>query len=372
MLTLQEKWARWMEGDVSHITQEYLSALYPIHISDDNWVIAGNLLPNPRLVKVIKELSINEALIYEGDLIAARLSSKQFDQLINQEQIDELEGYVINDTPVRRLMCLADLVSYHAEEMILDFSLLTKVGESHPLEASCSLIGDEDQLFIEPDVEAKHAILDTRSGPIYIAAGTTIAPGALIRGPFSAGEHSTVNMGAKIQGAVALGQYCKVGGELKNVSFLGYSNKGHEGFIGDSAIGAWCNIGADSNSSNLKNDYAEVRLYDHVSQQLEPTGRQFLGLIMGDHSKCGINTMFNTGTVIGVSCNIFGGGFTSKFVPSFSWGGGDQYSEYRLDKAIEVAGRVVARRNKRLSEQSIAIFQHLFDSTAYQRRGAQT
>ena len=201
-------------------------------------------------------------------------------------------------------------------------------------------------------------------GPIYIGKDSEIMEGSLVRGPFALGENSILKMGAKVYGATTIGPYCKVGGEINNSVLFGYSNKGHEGFLGNSVLGEWCNIGADSNTSNLKNNYAEVKLWNYENERFINTGLQFCGLMMGDHSKCGINTMFNTGTVIGVSANIFGAGFPRNFIPSFSWGGAAGFSTYHMNKVIEVAKVVMKRRALDLSELDKNILQHVFETTS--------
>jgi len=365
IMTIREKWEYYMEAKTSTITQEYLAEQHPIMIEDDNLVIAGNVLPNPRLVRLINDLSMNEALMYEDDLVAARLKREQFDHLVRNEQIDELKGYVIEETPIERIMRPWQIFKFAGDEIKHDYHLLTKRRTSEARDNSNSWEGKD--IFIEAGASVKHCVLDATDGPIYVGEHARILPGSMIKGPFALGANSVVKMGAKIYGPTALGPGCKVGGEIKNVVMFGNSNKSHDGYLGNSVVGEWCNLGADTNCSNLRNDYADVSIWNYTTGSYEDTGEQFCGLIMADHSKTGINTMFNTGTVVGVSCNIFGGGFQSRHVPSFSWGSGEQLTEYRIDKAIEVATRVLERKNKKMPAAEETVFRTIHQSTKNQR-----
>ncbi len=225
-----------------------------------------------------------------------------------------------------------------------------------------------ENIFIEEGVYIRAAILNAENGPIYLGKNSIVQEGAIIRGAFAMGEGSHVNMGAKMRGDISLGPYCKVGGEVSNSVVFGYSNKAHDGFLGNSVLGEWCNLGADTNTSNLKNNYDSPKLWNHAYNDFEKTGIQFCGLMMGDHSKAGINTMFNTGTVVDVSTNIFGSGFPSNYIPSFAWGGGEQYEEYELPKALETAERVMARRNVPFTPMDKEILSHIFELSAYRRK----
>ncbi|MBQ1695626.1 MAG: glucose-1-phosphate thymidylyltransferase, partial [Bacteroidales bacterium] len=245
-------------------------------------------------------------------------------------------------------------------EINKDFELLTAGRKSRPLSATNVSFG-KCPVFVEEGCSIECATLNTNDGPIYIGANAEVMEGANIRGPFALCEHGVLKMGAKMYGDTTVGPWCKVGGELSNVVFFGYSNKAHDGFLGNSVVGEWCNFGADSNNSNLKNNYAEVKLWNYDTQKFENTGLQFCGLVFGDHSKCGINTMFNTGTVVGVSANIFGAGFPSKYVPSFSWGGASGFTEYKLDTAFEVMSRVMARRHVEFTDIDKDIMRHIHE-----------
>ncbi|NBQ48824.1 MAG: glucose-1-phosphate thymidylyltransferase, partial [Sphingobacteriia bacterium] len=200
--------------------------------------------------------------------------------------------------------------------------------------------------------------------PVYIGKEAEIMEGALVRGPFALCEHSTLKLGAKVYGASTVGPHSKVGGELSNSVIFGYSNKAHDGFLGNSVLGEWCNLGADTNNSNLKNNYGPVKLYNYATGKSLNTGLQFCGLMMGDHSKAGINTMFNTGTVVGVGCNIYGGGFPATHIPNFSWGGAEGFEAYQLDKLAETATKMYERRGLAFSEMELQILRHVADAEA--------
>ena len=365
ILTIREKWSHYLEARTSHITQEHLSEAFPIHIEDDNLVINGNTLPNAKLVKLIDQLSLNEALMLEGDLIAARLSREQFDHLIHNEQVDELVGYNLTETPIDQLTRPWHIFQEVGSEIAKDYALLTKNRSSAERDKTCVWEGDD--IFIEEKVSARHCIFDASEGPIYLGKNATLLAGSIIKGPFALNENAIVKMGAKIYGPTSIGPGSKVGGEIKNCVIFGHSAKSHDGYLGNAVIGQYCNLGADTNASNLRNDYKEVTVWNHALKKFEPSGLQFCGLIMADHSKCGINTMFNTGAVVGVSCNLFGGGFMPRFVPSFSWGGHQNLMEYRLDKALEVADRVLSRRGGSLPETERQILQSVHQLTQDQR-----
>ena len=361
IMTIQEKWQKYFSANVSFITQDYLSDKYPIVIKDKNYVINASVLPTFHICKLIEQLQENEALLKNGELIAALLNETQFENLIQNEDINELKGFEIGDTPLLQIKQVSDLFSLNAKAMQLDFDQVTKNRETLPIPSYVRVIGREN-VFIEEGAEVSICMINATEGPVYIGKGAKIMEGCLIRGPFVLGENSTLKMGAKIYGGTTLGPHCKVGGEVNNIVMQGYSNKGHEGYLGNAVIGEWCNLGADTNNSNLKNNYAEVKLWDYSTTSFVNTGLQFCGLIMGDHSKAGINTMFNTGTVAGVACNIYGAGYQKNFIPSFTWGGPDSsYKTHRIDKVIETANLVMARRGLKLSKHEEDILKHVFD-----------
>ena len=361
ILTIREKWEKWADAKVSFITQEHLSQKYPMTIEADNIVINGSLLPLPGICKLIEQMEPNEALLHNDELIAARLNKSQFQNLIEDDEIEELKGFPIENTPLLKINNLWDIFGKNEEAIKLDFELLTKNRTSQPL-SNTNRVTAPEQIFLEPGATVEHATLNASKGPIYIGKDAEIMEGCLVRGPLAMNEKSILKMGAKIYGATTLGPFCKVGGEVNNVVFTGYSNKGHDGFLGNSVIGEWCNLGADTNASNMKNNYSEVKLWSYATQRFTKTGLQFCGLIMGDHSKCGINTMFNTGTVIGVSANVYGGGYPRNFIPSFSWGGAQKYTTYTLEKALDTARAMMTRREVELTETDQEILQRIFET----------
>lgn len=368
ILTIREKWEKWLDGKASYITQDYLSDKFPISIDADNLVINGAVLPNAQLRKLIQNLKFNQALLKNGELIAARLDEGQFYNLMEDSDIQELEGFEIEEsTQFDAINHLWDIFSMNDTALKSDFELLTKSRTSASLSTTNQLIGDASQLFIEEGAVIECSILNTKKGPIYIGKNAEVMEGCIIRGGLALCEGSVLKMGAKIYGATTIGPDSKVGGEVNNVVILAHSNKAHEGYLGNSLLGEWCNIGADTNTSNLKNNYEQVKLWNYTKDSFVKTGMQFLGLIMGDHSKCAINTMFNTGTVVGVSANIFGAGFPRNFIPSFTWGGAGGIETYPLNKALDTADRVLARRSMQLSNEDRAIMSYIFNFSARYR-----
>lgn len=366
ILSIREKWEKWLNGKLSYITQDYLTEKFPIQIADDNYIINSTFLPNKQLSSIIKTLNQNEALLQNGELVATRLNAQQMDLLLRDEEISELQGYELEDLEVLKLSKLADLFLLNDAAIRLDFDLLTASRSSQELDES-NLIKGADQIFVEEGAEVSCSILNASTGPIYIGKNVKILEGCALRGPIAICDNTVLKMGAKVYGATTLGPYSKVGGEIKNSIMFGYSNKGHEGYLGDSIIGQWCNMGAGTNVSNMKNNYSEVKQWSYASNEYRPTGLKFCGLVMGDHSKCGINTMFNTGTVVGICTNVFGGGFPPKFIPSFSWGGAAGFETYEIDKAFEMAERVMERREQEFSVTDRLIMVRLFEDTAIYR-----
>ncbi len=368
IMTIREKWEHWLSGKVSFITQDYLSEKYPISIATDNFVINGSILPSKDLCHLIEKLNNNEALLKEGELIAARLDESQFFNLMEDNDIEELEGLEV-DPSVKLTMInhVWDIFTLNAQALKSDFSELTKGRKSAPLSTTNRFLGDESQLFIEEGAVVECAILNANNGPIYIGKNTEIMEGCIIRGGLALCEGSILKMGAKIYGATTIGPYSKVGGEVNNTVIISHSNKAHEGYLGNSVIGEWCNIGADTNTSNLKNNYEQIKLWDYTKDSFVRTGLQFLGLIMGDHSKCAINTMFNTGTVVGVSANIFGAGFPRNFIPSFTWGGASGLETYSINKACDTIERVLSRRSMTLSQEDRDILKYIYDFSSRYR-----
>jgi UDP-N-acetylglucosamine diphosphorylase/glucosamine-1-phosphate N-acetyltransferase len=367
ILTIREKWEKRLEAQVSYITQDYLTDKYPINISENNFVINGAVLPSDHLCRLINQLEENEALLQDGELIAARLNEEQFDHLMHDEDIEELSGFDVEDTPFLRVSNLSDIFSLNGEAIKEDFKLLTEGRESQPISDTNLQIASEN-IFVEEGASIEGASLNASKGPIYIGKNTEIQEGAMIRGPLALCDHSKIKMGAKIYGGTTIGPHSKAGGEINNSVLIGYSNKSHEGYLGNSILGEWCNIGADTNNSNLKNNYTEVKIWSYSVERFLGIGLQRFGLVMGDHSKCGINTMFNTGTLVGVSANIYGAGYPRTFIPSYAWGGHQGFTTYKLEKALETAEIVMERRDITLDQKDRKILENVFDQTGKWRR----
>ena len=362
ILTIREKWEHLLGFTTTTLTEDYLSEKYPFLELEKNILINASFLPSENLVNIVKGLNENQAIFFEDEPIAFFATEGQE---VDFESFDIIQ-YAEND--VLRIEHTWDIFSKNGEAIKRDFEMITKGRKSQPIPKGIWTKNPES-IFIEEGATIEFCTLNASEGPIYIGKDTEIMEGALVRGPFALCEHSTLKMGAKIYTNTTIGPHSKVGGEVNNSVIFGYSNKGHDGFLGNSVLGEWCNLGADTNNSNLKNNYAEVRLWDYETEGFARTGLQFCGLMMGDHSKCGINTMFNTGTVVGVSANIFGSGFPRNFVPSFSWGGSGGFTTYKTDKAFEVAKVVMERRNIEFSDMDAKILEHVFEETAKWRKG---
>ncbi|MCF8236801.1 MAG: GlmU family protein [Saprospiraceae bacterium] len=363
ILRLREKWSLQLDAQASYVTQEYLTDKYPIRIEEDNFLVNGMVMPSDTLVRLVRQLDPGEALLLDDELIAARLERAQFDKLLNNDDIGDLRGYELDPTDVTIISKPWHLFEYNAAAIASDYQLLTRNRQSAPIPDHVIAICPE-QIFIEPEATVLPCTLNATDGPIYIGKGSTIMEGAMVRGPFALCTGATVKMGTKIYGGTTIGPHCKAGGEISASVFLGYSNKSHDGYLGNSVIGEWCNLGAQTNVSNMKNTYQAVRLWNYGTSGFDTTGLQFCGLIMGDHTKTGINTMFNTGTVVGVASNIFGTGFPRNFIPSFSWGGTSGFKTYEFEKVIETATAVLARRNRELTPEEIVILRHIFEESA--------
>ncbi|MDH5597850.1 MAG: GlmU family protein [Cyclobacteriaceae bacterium] len=363
ILTLTEKWNYVFETPVSWNTQPYLSEKYPANYTKDNLFINGSLCPDPNLLRTLKDLAPGESLKKGEVLLATRSTSAQSPdlQLALGRAMEYKHEITLIDKPWK-------IFKENAGEIKKDFEIITKNRTSQKITDKHTAVYGAENIFLEEGVSIKASVIDAENGPIYLGKNSVISPGSIIRGSFALGENAQLAMGTKIRGDSTVGPHSKVGGEVGNSVVMGYSNKAHEGYLGNSVIGEWCNIGADSNTSNMKNNYANVKVWDYHVNRFVDTGEVFCGLIMGDHSKCGINTMFNTGTSIGVSCNIFGSGYPRNFIPSFSWGGAHGFKSYPLKGAAEVAEISMTRRNKVYDEVESRIFAHLYDFTANQRR----
>lgn len=354
--SVRESWqyclnAKKIAYTIAYQTEDYLHKKYPKATTKNvkRLLIAGNIKPTDTLLREILALKEGEAL-YQADYRVALNGSKEVKKI--QSSVKELVSFT---RPWH-------LFQNNAEALKIDFDRIVANEKSQQLSNTNRTTGTD--IFIAEGAKVEHAVLNASNGPIYIGKNAEIMDGALIRGPFALLDNAVVKMGAKIYGATTIGPYCKVGGEISNSIFQGYSNKGHDGFLGNSVVGKWCNFGADTNSSNLKNNYSPVKIHSFESNQLEKSAVLFCGVLMGDHSKTGINTMLNTATVVGVSANIFGGGFPAKFIPSFTWGGVDKTDRFILEKAFEVAENMMKRRGLKLEESDRAILTHLYQKLA--------
>lgn len=359
--TIFQKWRAAMPNDYfSPLTVPYLQQKFPTKYFGSSTFIAGNLIPNPQLVKAITSLKFGEGLYNNDKLIAYCGFLEDFEK-----------GNIASKTDyygeIKSIFWLYDIFQMNGDILIEDYFRLITCRTSQPLSSTNLVIGDPKfldgtpKIFIEPGANIEGVTLNVTAGPIYIGRDATIMEGSCIRAPFAACEHSQVNMGSKIYGATTLGPYCKVGGELNNVVMIGYSNKAHDGFLGNAVIGEWCNLGAGCTASNLKNDYSEIKLWNYPASRFLKTGLQFCGLIMGDHSKAGINCMFNTATVLGVGVNIHGAGFPRNFVASFSEGSTAGFNDVSLSKFFTIAERVMSRRHAELTEIDKQIFQAIYN-----------
>lgn len=356
ILTFSERWQKILENtEATYFTEMYLQEKFKSPEEKESLFLVPNFLPTETVIQQIKDLKQGEALVYEDELIAAKINMKGFSLNQIEKMTDIKEDLVFFKRP-------KDLFTYNHHAIDFDFDLLTKGRTSQELSSTNGFLGDKKDLFIEEGAEIEFSTLNTKTGKIYIGKNTEVMEGCHLRGPIALCDDSKLNLGAKIYGATTIGPHCKVGGEVNNIIIFGYSSKGHEGFVGNSVIGEWCNFGADTNSSNMKNNYGNVKFWNYRTKTFEDTGLQFAGLIVGDHSKTAINTQLNTGTVIGVASNIFKPGFPPNLVENFSWGGLKDDERFKLDKVYEVAERAMARRKVALTEEDKAILKHIFDT----------
>ena len=361
ILTIREKWEKFLGSTTTTVTEEYLSDKFPMVELEQNVLINASFCPSENLVLLIKNLQENQAIFYNDEPLAF---------YANEDQEIDFDAFTVTqytDDDVLRIENTWDIFEKNHQAIKRDYDVLTQ-GRTSEAIPQTTIAFNPEHIFIEKGAKVMCASLNATDGPIYIGEDTVLMEGATIQGPFALCEHSSVKMGAKIYGGTTIGPHCKVGGEVANSVMMGYSNKGHDGYMGNSVLGHWCNLGADTNTSNLKNNYAQVRLWDYDTEKFAKTGNQFCGLMMGDHSKCGINTMFNTGTVVGVSANIFGAGYPRNFIPSFSWGGSSGMETYNTTKAFEVAAVVMARRGLEFDTQEEAILNEVFEISKQWRR----
>ncbi len=359
ILTIAEKWEKHLKTRASFLTREYLGNKFPLEPGSDSLLINGALLPDETVLRALKDLPAGNAMRKENILLGVR-------DVAGPDRVFEIDKWLTKAVDYNGEVSLVDypwkIFVLNGQEIGRDFKLITGGRESGNFSSTVQVIGDEN-VFVEPGFKGEYITLNTTGGPVYLGADSEIMEGSVIRGPFALCEESIVKMQARIYGPTTIGPSSKVGGEINNSVVQGNSNKAHDGFLGNSVIGEWCNLGADTNNSNLKNNYSEVKIWNYLVKQYIDTNRQFCGLFMGDHSKCGINTMFNTGTVVGVSANIFGSGFPRNFIPSFSWGGSSGFTTYRLDKMMKTAERVTERKGEPLHENDRTILEYIFDFT---------
>jgi len=360
ILTIAEKWERALGTSASFSTESYLAAKYPLTLTADNLWIHGSLCPDAGLIEHISRLKPGEGLQKGDTLLALRTPEAEIPEVIP----GRVHPYTADITLIDQCW---KIFQANGAQIRADFVRLTSGRQSEPVQDEHTRTYHAPAIFIEPGATVRAAVLNAETGPIYIGKNAIIQEGALIRGPFAMGEGSHLNMGAKIRGDVTLGPFCKVGGEVSTSVMIGNSSKAHDGFLGNSVVGEWCNFGADTNTSNMKNNYENIKIWNYRKGGFADTGLMFCGLMMGDHSKCGINTMFNTGTVVGVSANIFGGGFPRTFIPSFAWGGSAGFSTFQLPRALETAGRAMERRARVLDAAEREILTHLFNESAPDR-----
>jgi UDP-N-acetylglucosamine diphosphorylase/glucosamine-1-phosphate N-acetyltransferase len=360
ILKISEKWLHHFKGETGYLTADYLQQKFQYQFSEDNLFINGSVCPSKDVLEAIENLKDGEALIKNDYFIAAKSNQSQKATDFSSFKSFNFEG------EVNKITYPEDIFKYNDRELRADFSLLTKGRVSAKLSETNTIIGED--IFVEEGVYAECCSFNTHNGPIYLAKNSQVWEGTHVRGALALCENSQIKMGSKIYGATTIGPNSRVGGEINNAVIWGNSSKGHEGYLGNSVLGEWCNIGADSNNSNLKNNYAEVKLWDYKSERFRKTGLQFCGLIMADHAKCGINTMFNTGTVVGVGANVFGAGFPRNFIADFAWGGSHGFEVYAIHKMFETTQKVFERRDKDFDDIEKDILTEIFNQTDKYRR----
>jgi UDP-N-acetylglucosamine diphosphorylase/glucosamine-1-phosphate N-acetyltransferase len=363
ILTITEKWRQLeKEAEISFITPEHLEPLYPISINDDNYLINGGLLPTQENAKEIRSLDSGEAVMLKGELVAARLSRAQFEQLLVKQDMDRLKGYEGSASAFRFVSNLAEIADVSVEQIGADMQLLSLGQPANQIEFI--RISGEHPVFIHPSSKVEQCLINADDGPVYIGARVHIMDGAKLRGPVAIGHDSIIKSHAFLSKGVCIGPHSEVGGEVKHSVFLGYSNKSHEGYIGDSVIGEWCNLGALTSNSNLRNSFTYVQVWSHDKNQVVSTGKRKCGFFMGDYSRTAIHTKINSGTVIGASCHVFGEGTAKVFLPSFTWGGITETSVYDFDKAVAAASIFCSFKDQILGESKKAVLQAIFSQSA--------
>jgi UDP-N-acetylglucosamine diphosphorylase/glucosamine-1-phosphate N-acetyltransferase len=367
ILTIREKWEKHLHSNVSVLAEDYLQKVFPPKIETENVWVNAALFPSLLLLEMLEKLP-NGSVLKSGDEVLA--FKDNVSSINTQNVIEQTAKLVVIECgfEVTILKNRWDIFKLNAQAIEADFDLLTFGRKSAKLSKTNTVIGSENRIFIEECAVVEASVFNTKGGAIYIGKEAEIMEGCMVRAPFALGEHAVLKMGAKIYGATTIGAHCKVGGEVNNSVFFGYSNKAHDGFVGNSVIGEWCNLGADTNNSNLKNNYADVDVWSYADEKNIKTGLQFCGLMMGDHSKSGINTMFNTGTTVGVCANVFGSDFPPKFIPSFTWGGAQWLRTFTFDKSLEAIQRMMERRNLSLSTNEVEVLKYVFEHDAKWRK----
>lgn len=356
ILTFAERWEKLLDiREKRYITEEYLEVKYPRYEKKESLLIVPNFLPTEKVLDQIKNLQFGEALVYENELLVAKINLENFGLHQIEKMTDIEEELTVFKHPT-------DLFSFNEKAINFDFDLLTNGRISQPLSETNGFLGNKEDIFIEEGAEIEFATINAKTGKIYIGKNAEVMEGCNLRGPIALCEGAKFNLGAKIYGATTIGPYSKIGGEVNNIVVQGYSNKGHDGFVGNSVIGEWCNFGADTNSSNLKNNYSEVKLWSYKHKKFVGTGLQFTGVIMGDHAKMAINTQLNTGTIIGVAANIFKTGFPPNLVDNFSWGGMRGDEKFTINKVYEVAEKMMNRRKISLTQADKDILRYIFEN----------
>lgn len=351
ILSFAERWEKILNTEVSYQTKPYLQEKFPAKIQTENIFINPTFFPNEKLIEAIKNLQPNQTLLFDNHLVAVK----------STENTPQLTADTIQfEHEVIHLQYSWDMFTYNFQAIEFDFDLVTKGRTSQPISTTNQVLSPEN-IFIEEGAKVEFSILNASEGPIYIGKDAEIMEGSMIRGGLALCEHATVKMGAKIYPGTTIGPYSKVCGELSNVVLIGYTNKGHDGYLGNSVLGEWCNLGAGTNNSNLKNNYDIVKIWSYREKRFVKTGLQFCGVIMGDHGKAAINTQINTGTVVGVCANIFQAGFPPNVVKHYSWGGSSDAPVYNLDRACEAAERMMKRRKIDFTAADKRILEHIFN-----------
>ncbi len=364
ILTIREKWEKFLKTTTSSLTEAYLTPKFPLIKADINMIVNGSICPNTALIQEINQLKEGQMLIKNDTIVAMCLTAESLENYAENDQELDVKETTVDFMKIQNTW---DIFHLNDQAIKEDFNLLTKGRKSAPISPTNRCVNPEN-IFIEEGAVVEFAILNASTGPIYIGKNAEIMEGSKIRGSFALCDHAVMKMDAKIYGPTTIGPFSKVGGEITQSVIFGYTNKVHDGFLGHSVLGEWCNLGADTNTSNLKNTYEDVKLWSYAEDCFVQTGLQFCGTIMGDHTKCGINTMLNTGTVIGVYSNVYGAGFQRNFVPSFSWGGPHGLSDYDMKKAVKTAEIVFARRNKLFDKKEKSILSEIFSLTYKNRR----